>query len=66
MPLVRGTLANVERLLADAAIVRHRGKIESTINNARRFLEVVEAFGLEKGQEVDVAVHPVRRLHPLE
>ncbi len=27
---------DVERLLQDAGIVRHRGKIESTINNARR------------------------------
>jgi DNA-3-methyladenine glycosylase I len=35
----------VERLLDDAAIVRHRGKIESTINNARRTLELVEAEG---------------------
>src|SRR5262245_65337781 len=26
---------DVERLLGDASIVRHRGKIESTINNAR-------------------------------
>jgi DNA-3-methyladenine glycosylase I len=30
----------VATLLADAAIVRHRGKIESTINNARRLLEL--------------------------
>ncbi|VWX55529.1 DNA-3-methyladenine glycosylase 1 [Burkholderiales bacterium 8X] len=30
--------ADVERLLGDAGIVRHRGKIESTINNARRVL----------------------------
>jgi DNA-3-methyladenine glycosylase I len=36
---------DVERLLADAAIVRHRGKIESTINNARRALELVAAEG---------------------
>jgi DNA-3-methyladenine glycosylase I len=36
---------DVERLLADASIVRHRGKIESTINNARRALELVEAEG---------------------
>ena len=36
---------DVERLLGDAAIVRHRGKIESTINNARRCLELVEAEG---------------------
>jgi DNA-3-methyladenine glycosylase I len=32
--------ADVQRLLADAGIVRHRGKIESTINNARRVLEL--------------------------
>jgi len=31
---------DVERLLGDAGIVRHRGKIESTINNARRLLEL--------------------------
>ena len=32
--------ADVERLLADPSIVRHRGKIEATITNARRALEV--------------------------
>lgn len=36
---------DVERLLQDAGIVRHRGKIESTINNAKRALEVQEEFG---------------------
>jgi DNA-3-methyladenine glycosylase I len=35
----------VRRLLADAGIVRHRGKIESTINNARRALALQEEFG---------------------
>jgi DNA-3-methyladenine glycosylase I len=35
----------VERLLEDASIVRHRGKIESTINNARRAVELVESEG---------------------
>ncbi len=35
----------VDRLLSDAAIVRHRGKIESTINNARRLLELRAEFG---------------------
>ena len=34
---------DVERLLADAGIVRHRGKIASTINNAQRCLELHEA-----------------------
>ncbi len=36
---------DVERLLADAGIVRHRGKIESTINNARRACDLVEECG---------------------
>ena len=31
---------DVARLLADTGIVRHRGKIESTINNARRMLDL--------------------------
>lgn len=37
--------ADVARLLADAGIVRHRGKIEATINNARRAMEVVAGEG---------------------
>jgi DNA-3-methyladenine glycosylase I len=37
--------SDIERLLADAGIVRHRGKIEATINNARRYLELVEETG---------------------
>ncbi len=36
---------DVELLLADAGIVRHRGKIVSAINNARRATEVIEEFG---------------------
>lgn len=36
---------DVERLVQDAGIVRHRGKIESTINNARRVLELRREFG---------------------
>ena len=36
---------DVERLLGDASIVRHRGKIESTIANASRALDLVEAEG---------------------
>jgi DNA-3-methyladenine glycosylase I len=37
--------ADVARLLQDAGIVRHRGKIESTINNARRAVELEREFG---------------------
>lgn len=36
---------DVERLLADAGIVRHQGKIRSTINNARRAAELIEEHG---------------------
>ena len=35
----------VRRLLADASIVRHRGKIESTVHNARRACDLAEEFG---------------------
>jgi DNA-3-methyladenine glycosylase I len=37
--------ADVERLLADAGIVRHRGKIEATINNAARAAEMRDREG---------------------
>jgi DNA-3-methyladenine glycosylase I len=36
---------DVARLLADAGIVRHRGKIEAVINNARRAIELVQDEG---------------------
>lgn len=37
--------ADVARLMADAGIVRHRGKIEAVINNAARACELVAAEG---------------------
>ncbi|WP_412565209.1 DNA-3-methyladenine glycosylase I [Thalassobius sp. MITS945101] len=37
--------ADVDRLLADADIVRHRGKIEAVINNAARARELVAEAG---------------------
>ena len=36
---------DVERLVNDAGIVRHRGKIVSTINNAQRALELIDEAG---------------------
>jgi DNA-3-methyladenine glycosylase I len=39
------TGGEVERLLQDSGIVRHRGKIEAVINNARRARELVEREG---------------------
>jgi DNA-3-methyladenine glycosylase I len=43
--VARFTARDVQRLLTDEGIVRHRGKIESTINNARRALELEEEMG---------------------
>ncbi|MEX0754201.1 MAG: DNA-3-methyladenine glycosylase I [Actinomycetota bacterium] len=35
----------IDRLVADPSIVRHRGKISSTVNNAARVLEIQREFG---------------------
>ena len=43
--VARYTQADVERLLQDAGIVRHRGKIEAVINNAQRAQELVKQEG---------------------
>lgn len=37
--------ADVNVLLQNAGIVRHRGKIEATLNNAQRAIEIVNEFG---------------------
>jgi len=36
---------DVKTLLKDAGIIRHRGKIEATINNARKAIEMKAEFG---------------------
>lgn len=43
--VARFTPRRVDALLADAGIVRHRGKIEATINNAKRYRELRDEFG---------------------
>lgn len=43
--IARFTERDVGRLLKDEGIVRHRGKIEAVINNARRARELVEREG---------------------
>jgi len=37
--------ADIERLMADTGIVRNRAKVTATINNARRYSELVAEFG---------------------
>ncbi|MDP6708879.1 MAG: DNA-3-methyladenine glycosylase I [Alphaproteobacteria bacterium] len=43
--IARYTERDIDRLLGDDRIVRHRGKIEATVNNARRARELVEREG---------------------
>ncbi len=43
--IARFTKRDLNRLLKDAGIVRHRGKIEATINNAKRAQELVKQEG---------------------
>lgn len=43
--VARFTKRRVEKLLLDPSIVRNRLKVESTVTNAKAFLDVQEAFG---------------------
>ena len=43
--VARFTSPRVEKILADPGVVRHRGKIESTVSNAKTFLAVQKEFG---------------------
>ncbi len=43
--VARFTTVRIDRILADPGVVRHRGKIESTVSNAKAFLVVQEEFG---------------------
>lgn len=67
--------SDIERCLADKGIIRHRGKIVSTINNARRAVEMRDEFGslaryfwgfeptaAERPQKVD---YPTLRANPI-
>lgn len=40
--------ADIDRLLADPGIVRHRGKIEATIGNARAYLAIQDRVGFDR------------------
>ena len=59
--------ADVKRLLLDAGIVRHAGKVASTINNAQRVIELRREFGSLGAyvwqMEPDAASRPPRITH---
>ena len=68
--VARFDAADVQRLLGDAGIVRHRGKIESTINNARRVLALrsdegsLAAYAWRFEPDPHAAVAPTRATSP--
>lgn len=39
------TTKHIEQLVLDPGIIRHRGKIESTVSNARAYLAIQQEFG---------------------
>ena len=43
--VARFNTRSVERLLRNEGIIRHRGKIQSAINNARRAIELIDSHG---------------------
>ena len=43
--LTKFTPRDIDRLVLDPGIIRHRGKIEATLNNAHRAQELVDEFG---------------------
>ncbi len=43
--VARFTVKDVDRLVLDAGIIRHRGKIESAINNAQKVCDLIEREG---------------------
>ncbi len=56
----------VQRLLGDAGIIRHRGKIEATIGNAQAWLKIEEKQGFDKllwGYVEGEALQPGYRSH---
>lgn len=59
------TEADVERLLGDAGIIRHRRKIESTINNARRAIDLQREAGSLAGYFWSFEPSTDQRPHPV-
>ena len=43
--VARYTPAKLEKLLADPGVIRHRGKIEASVSNAKAYLAIVEREG---------------------
>ncbi len=62
--LARFTDKDIERLVQDAGIIRHRGKIVSTINNAQRASEFINSQGTGALARMVWAHEPVTSARP--
>ena len=63
--IARYTPAKLARLLVDPGIIRHKGKIEASVTNAKAYLALVEregSFGKWIGRIVGKPVHVIRSL----
>ena len=57
---------DVQRMLGDAGIIRHRGKIESAINNARRAIDLLGEFETLFDFVAQFADHRGHRVRPTD
>lgn len=57
---------DVDRLLQDAGIIRHAGKINATINNAERAIEMEKEFGSLAAYFWSFEPHPDTRRHDMD
>jgi DNA-3-methyladenine glycosylase I len=62
--VARSTAKDIERLVLDAGIIRHRGKIVSAINNAQRVCELIDAQGQGALAKMVWAHEPAAKARP--
>ena len=62
--IARFSSADVERLVLDAGIIRHRGKIMSAINNAQRVCDLIDANGAGSLAKLVWAHEPSTKARP--
>lgn len=62
--VARFTEKDVDRLVLDAGIIRHRGKIESVINNAQKVCDLIDAQGPGALARLIWSFEPTRQQRP--
>ncbi len=62
--VARFTQEDVDRLVQDAGIIRHRGKIESAINNAQKVCDLIDTQGTGALAKLIWAHEPTAKQRP--